>query len=133
MSEWYNVDLSVFEGAIIQGIDGLVEDSGQVLLGTTHGTLEMFHEQDCCEHVRISQVDGDVQKHIGSCVLAIKEKVVRNNDAEYVPIDDYEDSETATFYTIVTTRGYLDFRWQGSSNGYYSEGVDLKHHKGETL
>ena len=77
------------------------------------------HVQDCCESVAIAQVDGDISKHIGALILNIEEKVVDISDTEGV-----SDSGTATFYTMTTTKGRLDWRWTGESNGYYSEWVD---------
>jgi hypothetical protein len=106
---------------VIKDISGLEADSREVLITFIDGSvLKQFHYQDCCEDVWISQVDNDVSRHIGATVIGFEEKVV------YQPEDiDYYESCTATFYTLKTSKGYLDWRWQGESNGYYSESVDM--------
>ena len=76
-----------------------------------------YHEYDCCESVWLTQVDGISDKIIGSRIV-MAEEVVDAKDTEYGHI-------TWTFYKIGTTKGVIDFRFQGESNGYYSESVDL--------
>ena len=76
-----------------------------------------YHEQSCCESVWLTQVDGISDKIIGSRIV-IAEEVLDEKDTEYGHI-------TWSFYKIGTNKGMIDFRWQGESNGYYSETVDL--------
>ena len=80
------------------------------------------HDQDCCESVDINDVVGDLQDLVGEPLLMAEEvsgeTPVDFNEAEY-------ESVTWTFYKFATRRGYVDVRWLGESNGYYSEGVDL--------
>ena len=78
---------------------------------------KMYHEQDCCEDVRIEDVNGDLNDLLNSEVLVADEKT---NDGE----TDW-GSETWTFYTIRTHKDSVDIRWHGESNGYYSESVDF--------
>lgn len=108
----------------IRGIFGLDENSERVCIEFKDGSkLIQTHHQDCCEYVRVSQIDGDIKKHRGATAIELKEKIVMLGDDDYTPVDKYEESATATFYTLVTSKGYLDWRWQGESNGYYSEDV----------
>ena len=81
-----------------------------------------FHQQDCCEHVSIEDVCGDLQDLVGDPLL-LAEEVSGETPVEFNE-EDYE-SVTWTFYKFATRRGYVDVRWLGESNGYYSEGVSL--------
>ena len=88
---------------------------------TAQGERFMFaHQQDCCESVDINDITGDLEDLVGEPLLIAEEvKGATEPDAEH-----YE-SYTYTFYKFATRKGYVDVRWLGESNGYYSEGVDL--------
>lgn len=79
------------------------------------------HLQDCCESVSISDIVGDLQDLVGEPLLRAEES---SND-DLGPPREYYDSYTWTFYKFATRKGYVDVRWLGESNGYYSERVDL--------
>lgn len=81
---------------------------------------KMFHSQDCCEHVRLEDVVGDLDDLVGSMIVSAYE--VTNEDK----IKGYlSESHTWTFYHIATHKGTVTLRWLGESNGYYSESVDF--------
>ena len=106
----------------IKSITGLEVDSEEVVITFEGGaTLIQTHDQTCCEHVAVHQVDGNPSKFIGAIAYELIEKVT---DSGYD--DDTGLSTTATFYTLKTSAGYLDWRWYGVSNGYYSESVDTE-------
>ena len=78
------------------------------------------HDQDCCESVDINDVVGDLEDLVGEPLLMAEEV------SGYIgPEPEYADSYTYTFYKFATRKGYVDVRWLGESNGYYSESVDL--------
>ena len=81
-----------------------------------------FHSQDCCEHVSIEDVCGDLEDLIGEPLL-LAEEVEGVTPVEFNEAD--HESVTWTFYKFATRKGYVDVRWLGESNGYYSEGVSL--------
>lgn len=112
-------DISELKGKVIESIEGLELNSDQVEITTNDGWLYiMYHSQDCCEFVRIEDVYGDKDDLIGSPILEAEE---RTNGNQYDPYG----SHTWTFYAFATSRGWVDIRWLGESNGYYSEAVDI--------
>jgi hypothetical protein len=89
--------------------------SGQVFV--------LMHDQDCCESVRIESVVGNWGDLIGSPIL-VAEEVSGDTPSDFK--FEYEpESFTWTFYKLATIKGYVDIRWLGESNGYYSESVYL--------
>ena len=79
-------------------------------------TFRFYHDNECCEVVSIEEVIGDFEDLLFLPILRAEEKV---NDDEY-------NNQTWTFYTFATRKGYVDVRWLGSSNGYYSQSVNLE-------
>ena len=74
--------------------------------------------QDCCESVTIVDVVGNISALIGSPLLMADESTSDQANAS--------ESGTWTFYKFATIKGYVDIRWLGESNGYYSESVDFE-------
>lgn len=88
-----------------------------------NSNLTMFHEQDCCEYVTVDDIDGDESDLIDSTIISIELVTNRNTDFK----DEYDDSCTWSFYKIKTTKGYVVIKWYGTSNGFYSETVDIEY------
>jgi len=84
--------------------------------------VRFYHSQDCCESVYIEDICGDLNDLVGEPLLVAEE--VSDYDAE--PLYESEESYTWTFYKFATRKGYVDVRWYGSSNGYYSESVSVQ-------
>ena len=98
-------------------ITGIYYDEDYFQIRTDDCVYAFYHERDCCESVWLTQVDGISDKLIGSRIV-IAEVVTDEKDTEYGHI-------TWSFYKIGTNKGIVDFRFQGESNGYYSETVNL--------
>ena len=82
--------------------------------------FRLYHEQDCCESVTISDVCGDFADLIGLPLLQADESSNSESD------DDKDESVTWTFYRMTTMKGQVVITWCGSSNGYYSESVSFE-------
>ena len=114
-------DISKLIGKTITKIDGLSEGSEDVTFHTAEGTLTLYHNQDCCESVSVEEYHGDPGWLIGSPVLTAEERVSDNEHSTKA-----YDSATWTFYELATNKGSVTIRWLGTSNGYYSECVDVE-------
>jgi|SRR5690554_1488016 len=116
-------ELSSLVGETIKSVSGLEVrddlDNDEVIFVTESGkALKLYHDQDCCEHVRMIDIELDADDFSGAVVLSAEEVVGETMD------DDY-GTRTYTFYKIETTKGGIWMRWLGESNGYYSESVHI--------
>lgn len=82
----------------------------------------MRHDQDCCESVHLEDLNGELSWLENTPILVAEE---RSNEEDPGRRSEYDDSYTWTFYTLRTAKGTVDLRWYGTSNGYYSESVDV--------
>lgn len=127
----YNeLDVSVLQGKTIIKIDK-IDVPQELHFYTSEGEVyKMYHEQDCCESVRIEDINGDLDDLLNTPIL-IAEVVTSSNPEDleiygYGDIKDDIDSFTWTFYKFATIKGYVTIRWFGVSNGYYSESVSIE-------
>ena len=103
-------------------VTGSVGD-GTMTFETAQGERFMFaHSQDCCESVDINDIVGDLEDLVGEPLL-VAEQVEGETPVDFNEAD--HESVTWTFYKFATRKGYVDVRWLGESNGYYSESVEL--------
>ena len=116
-------NVSDLKGKTLVSVNGSVGDDSIEFRTTLGETYLMYHEQDCCESVSVEDIVGDLQDLVGSEIL-LAEEVEGETPADFNERD--HESVTWTFYKFATLRGYVDIRWLGSSNGYYSEGVSFR-------
>lgn len=84
-------------------------------------TYRLMYHHDCCASCSIEDICGDLDDLIGNPLLVAEEVSSENENPPGVPIPDYQDSFTWTFYKLDTIKGGVTIRWYGESNGYYSE------------
>ena len=112
-------------GMTFSSIDGLTNGSYEVRFTATDGRqVVMNHLQDCCEHVSVEDVCGDVTDLMGSPI--VRAEAPSSLDGKQAGVDDTGDGDQEwTFYILGTAKGTVTIRWLGESNGYYSTKVDL--------
>lgn len=109
-------DIKYLIGKIINKVE---KSDDQVLFYLDDNTiLKMFHQQDCCESVYLAETHGDLRDLVGSPIIYADERSEDTSDS------DYGDVEEWTFYEIRNINASVTLRWVGTSNGYYSTGVD---------
>ena len=87
-------------------------------------SYKFYHNQDCCEYVRIVDICGSLDDLAGSPIIRAEVRTSKDQDS-VDPDEIIDSSNTWTFYEFATIKGSVTVRWLGSSNGYYSEEVDF--------
>ena len=99
-------------------------DNDALLITCSDGSVYiMTHEQDCCESVYIESICGNLDDLVGAPIVMAED--ISSEARDMPKLDEWDDSYTWTFYKFATIKGYVTIRWYGTSNGYYSERVDL--------
>lgn len=121
------MEFKELEGQIFKEIK-INQDNDEILFTTTMGAKYlMSHYQDCCESVSIEDLNGDLEDLLNTPILLAEERTSEDETPDGMQIPEWHDySYTWTFYTLRTIKGTVDIRWFGSSNGYYSESVNIK-------
>ena len=121
------VDIEILKGKTLEKIEGMKAGNDEILFYCTDGAVfKMHHYQDCCENVTIDDVCGDIEDLIGSEIIVAESNTNRENPEGVKVPESQDNSFTWTFYKLATRKGYVDLRWYGESNGWYSEDVDFE-------
>jgi hypothetical protein len=113
----FETNFSDLLGQVITKLEIDKEDGDEIRITTEEKQYLMYHDQDCCEHVYIEDICGDLEDIKNSKILLAEE--VSKVEADY----GYEEW---TFYKLSTIKGSVTIRWNGSGNGYYSTSVSFK-------
>lgn len=115
---------SDFLGRVITGVDVSEEE---VIFRHHDGSItRVYHQQDCCEMFTVDQVVGDITDLFGETIVEAEQEVYPEE-----PYPGYEgktpsESYTWTLHRFKTSKGTLEIRYLGESNGYYSEHADYE-------
>ena len=124
MSYWdERLNVSILLGKTLVKIEK--SDREIIFTDKDNNKYKMYHEQDCCEDVRIEDIIGDLDDLLFAPLLMAEEVKSHENPLDYIVSEYGQDSFTWTFYKFATIKGYVTIRWYGESNGYYSESVDF--------
>lgn len=122
------VDFSDLLGKTIISITGAEKNSEEIVFTTSDGfKYYMLHQQNCCENVYVEDITGDISDLLNGEIVEATEASQDNPHAS--------ESGTWTFYKLNSNkwRGGVCIRWNGESNGYYSEGVSFYKYKLEEV
>jgi hypothetical protein len=109
---------TIFPIVIVNGSELIFENANERYV--------FAHQQDCCESVYIESIVGDIEDLVNTPILTAEESF---GDTPADSTAEPSESYTWTFYKFATFKGYVDVRWLGESNGYYSESVDVTYTK----
>lgn len=121
--EQIKVEFEKMKGFVLTRIKGKVGDDEMLFHTSTGSTFKLVYERDCCADAHIQDITGDLQDLIGEPILHAELSTSGENPPGVTM--EYQDSFTWSFYKLATRKGWVDIRWYGSSNGYYSETVSF--------
>lgn len=113
------VDFEEIIGRVFKKVE-LDKDENFIVFVSDDNVYYLCHEQDCCEDVYIESVVGDLQDLVNTPIINASESCSNVDSENYNSV-----SATWSFYHFATIKGYVDVRFYGESNGYYSEDANL--------
>lgn len=112
-------------GKTIVKIEGLYHFSEKVTFIFSDGDKLVMQHPGTYSNVEVDDICGDIEDLLNSPLLRAEEVKHLNLPAK----ESYQSNYTWTFYKFATIKGYVDIKWYGTSNGYYSEECSLRYYK----
>jgi hypothetical protein len=112
------------ENMIGKVFTSVIQDGETMTFANDKEVFTFLHYQDCCESVYIEDIVGELSDLEGEPLL-MAEEVSGETPVEFDAMN--HECVEWTFYKFATRKGYVDVRWFGESNGYYSTSVNLDH------
>ena len=116
-------DFFTLKGQIVRKIQALNEYSLCIL--TDKYRYDLYHEQDCCEFVRLAKIIGDIDNILNEEIIFAEEDGGAK-DPDWATDYNYDYSHTWTKFVLGTKNANVEFWFLGESNGYYSEHISIK-------
>lgn len=117
-NEKYNNNYLEKDGGINYTLEG-VGTRDKILFESDGYKYILVGQKDCCNFVFIEDICGDLSDIENSKILLAEESFSGEGSRES------GDSKTWSFYKLSTINGSVTIRFNGESNGYYSETADL--------
>jgi len=118
-------DFFTLKGQTIRKIINLQNKSDTLQIITDKYKYNLYHEQDCCEYVRLVKIIGDIDNILNEEIIFAEEDGGANDPDWHIDYN-YDDSHTWTKYVLKTKNNSLEFWFLGESNGYYNEHISIK-------
>lgn len=113
-----HIEIESLVGETIASVTHVENDEKIVFHFNSGRIVKMYHDQDCCEDVRIEDITGDLQSLVG--------ETIREIDQSFGEIvGEGVDRGERTTFTITTDRRSIQIIWKGFSNGYYGTSANL--------
>ena len=117
-------DFFTLKGQTIRKIFNLKDESDTFQIVTDKYKYNLYHEQSCCENVRLVNVIGDIDNILNEEIIFAEEDVGANDPDWYN--SHYDESHTWTKFVLGTKNANVEFWFLGESNGYYGESISIK-------
>jgi hypothetical protein len=116
-------------GRVFKKVDKSDDELIFIPVNENESSVVFYHDQDCCETVRIEEIFGDLSDLENTPILDAREDSPDDPNVSkfYLLTDETLDEYSYWyFYNFRTIKGSVTVRWFGSSNGYYSTEVHVK-------